>query len=203
MQIKIIIFTLVSILNCLNVLAIENPPIKAKVNPIDETIAKKFIRNNAGHINLKNLKSSVNIEPEQSFKINIRSKDIYIVSAHRRTPSDDNLFTCSVLLFDQSGVIKSAFDTMGNDDEKRPWYCDYVEAMSFKDYYLDGSLKIIGLYRGTAPSSEHFILPVIMKLNFNKPSLEIDEELTSKLEDADVTTIQGVRSYLKKHEKKD
>ncbi len=203
MQNKIVILlTMVCIFFSSQVFALENLTSKPKLNPISATMAKKLIRDHSGNINLKHLKGADNIEPEQSFEISINSKRLYVISAHRKTPSDDNLFTCSVLLFDQSGAIKSAFDTMGNDDENRPWYCDYVEAMSFKDYYPDGSLKIVGMYRGTPPSSEHFILPIIMKLDFNKPSLEIDETLTRKLEDADVKTIQGIRSYLRKHEKK-
>ena len=202
MRNEIIMIATACVFSCFQAFALESPTHKATVKPIDETLAKKLIRENTGKINLKNLTGADNIEPEQSFKININSKDFYIISAHRKTPSDNNLFTCSVLLFDRFSMIKSSFDTMGNDDEKRPWYCDYVEALSFKDYYLDGSLKIIGLYRGTPPSSEHFILPVIMKLDFNKPSLVIDEELTSKLDGLDIDSIQGVRSYLKKHSEK-
>ncbi len=62
-------------------------------------------------------------------------------------------------------------------------------------------MKIIAIYLATPPSNEYFHLPVIMKLDFNKPSLEIDEALTQMLEGADVNTIQEVRSYLKKHKK--
>ena len=156
MRNEIIMIAIICVFSCFQAFALESPTRKATVKPIDETLAKKLIRENTGKINLKNLTGADNIEPEQSFKANINSKDFYLISAHRKTPSDNNLFTCSVLLFDRFRTIKSSFDTMGNDDEKRPWYCDYVEALSFKDYYLDGSLKIIGLYRGTPPSSEHF-----------------------------------------------
>lgn len=178
--------------------AFNNMTSKAKVKPITESMAKKLIRNHKGKIYLNGLKKNDDIIPEQFFEIKTKSNFFYIISAHRYTPSDDNLSTCSVLLIDQNGIIKTSFDTMGNDDEKRSWYCDCVEAMSFKDYYSNGDLKIIGIYRGTAPSSEKFVIPVIMKLDFNNLTLKIDEELTNKLEDADVKTIQGVRSYLKK-----
>jgi len=199
---KIMVFTLASIFCYFQVFAFENPNGTVKVTPVGEAIAKKLIRDNAGNITLKGLKISDNIEPEQSFEIKIGPKIFYIISAHRATPSNADLFTCSVLLFDAYGVIRSAFDTMGNDNEKRPWYCDHVEAMSFNDYYPDGASKIIGLYRGTPPSSEHFVLPIIMKLDFNTPTLEIDEELTRKLEDVGADTIRGVRSYLKKQGQK-
>jgi len=199
MRNKIIIITTVCVLICFQAFAFDSPNQKIIVTPIGEILAKKLIRENVGKINLKNLKIADNIEPEQSFKIIIKPKYFYVISAHRKTPSDGDLFTCSVLLFDQFCVIKSSFDIMGNYEEKRPWYCDHVEAMSFKDYYPDGNLKIIGMYRGTPPSNEHFILPVILRLDFNKPSLEIDETLTGKLEDVDVDTIKAVRSYLEKH----
>jgi PAAR motif len=175
---------------------------KAIVKPIVVAEAEKLVVKSPDEIaTLIKTKNRVELYNGQFFKVTKQSRAFYIISG-KRNSADDNPTTCTVLLFDQSGTVKSVFDVVGPDDEKRFWYCDYVEAMSFKDYYPDGSLKIIGMYRGTAPSSEHFILPVIMKLDFNTPSLKIDEELTSKLEDTDVKTIQGVRSYFKKHEKK-
>jgi hypothetical protein len=183
---------------CLQAFAFGNKPIKAIVKPVDETMAKSLIMSHPANINLKCLKDPNSITPDQSFKISILSKVFYIISAQRETPSNNDLFTCSVLLFDESGAVKSAFDTVGNDERNRPWFCDHIEAMSFKDYYPDGSLQIIALYLSTPPSSERFMLPVIMKLDFDKASLKIDETLTHKVEDADVNTIQEVRSYLRK-----
>lgn len=181
--------------------SLENVTSKVKIKPIGVSEAEKLVENSKDEIAklIKN-KNRIKLYNGQFFKITKQPKVYYIISA-KRLSDDENPTTCSVFLFDQSKTIKSAFDTVGDDDEKRSWCCDYVEAMSFKDYYPDGSLKIIAIYLATPPSNEYFHLPVVMKLDFNKPSLEIDEALTQTLEGADVNTIQEVRSYLKKHKK--
>lgn len=202
MRKKTMTIILFCILIGVQALARVNPSGNVHVKYIDEAMLKNLIGNQIGNIKLKNVGKGQKIRPDkQSFEITIKSQTFYIVSINRDS-DNGNSTTCSVLLFDKSGAIKSALDTAGPDHESRFWACDYVEAMSFNDYYSDGALKIIAVYYATPPSNERFLLPVILKFDSNKPSLTIDEALTLKLEEADVDTIKEVRAYLKKHEKK-
>jgi len=202
MQNKIVmLITMFCIFFSIQAFALENPTSKINVKPIDECMAKKLI--NSQTDDLKNVGVFHDIEPDkQSFKINIKSNVFYIISGTRESKIRTNLHRCAILFFDEEEKIKGAISTVAPQDDESFWTCDGTAAMSFKDYYPDGSPKVIVLYNVTPPSNERFILPVILKLDLNKPSLKIDEALTRKLEDADVNTIQEVRSYLKKHEKK-
>jgi hypothetical protein len=198
MQNKPTIIILICLFIGVQAFAFEGRNNNVKAKRIDEAMINKLIGNKADNIILKNVGRIRNIRHDkQSFEISKNSKILYVVPFNRDS-GNGNSTTCSVLLFDSSGTIKSAFDTAGPDHASRYWACDYVEAMSFRDYYPDGSLKIIVVYYATPPSNERFLLPVILRLNFKKPSLEIDEELTRKLEDADANTIQEVRAFFKK-----
>ncbi len=200
MRNKIIIFTFFYIIISLKAFAVEQANNKIKVKPMSVATVNKLIKDQIDTIKLKDVNIVNDIEPDQSFEINTKYKVYYIIAGNRDSNDDlRNFNTCSILLFDKSGAIKSVLNTVGPENKKRPWACDYIEAMSFRDYYPDGSSKVIVLYNVTPPSNERFMLPVILKLDFNKPSLEIDEILTGKLRRADVNTIQEVRSYLKKH----
>jgi hypothetical protein len=183
---------------CTQVFATETTTIKAI--PLNHSTANQLIVQNFNNSKLSYLKTT-KVEPDQSFKINVNSENLYVISARRKTSSDTDLSTCSVLLFDQNGLIRNVFDTVGNDDDRRPWYCDYIEAMSFKDRYPDGSIQIIAIYLVTPYSSERFTLPVIMKLDYKRPSLEIDELLTRKFDGKNVKNIQDVIKLLKNQNK--
>lgn len=194
---KIIFSTIVCFFCCHQAFALENTTNKIKVKPVDAVMAKSLIISQMD--NLKNIETIRDIEPDnQSFEININSKIFYIISGVRESKIKSNLYRCAILLFDWTGKIKDTLNSIAPSDDESVWTCDGAKAISFRDYYPDGSLKIIVLYNVTPPSNEYFILPVIIKFDFSKPSLKIDETLTRKLEGADVNTIQGVRSYLKK-----
>lgn len=195
MRIKIFIFIICFIFNGVQAFALEKKT-KINVKPIDRTMTEKLITSQIGNIDFE-------IEPDdQSFQLTIKSKIFYIISGTRESKIRVNLHRCGIVLFDAGGKAKGVLSTLAPKDDESFWTCDSTEAMSFRDFYPNGNLKIIALYNVTPPSNERFILPVILKFDLKNSSLEIDEELTSKLEDADVTTIQEVRSYLKKHEKK-
>lgn len=136
----------------------------------------------------------------QSFSITSGNIRYYWISLNRKS-QDMNLTTCSTLLLRNNGEVITSLDTAGPDHESRYWACDYVEAMSFKDRYPDGSIQVIAIYLATPPSNERFTLPVIMKLDLKKPSLSIDEALTKKLEDKSVKTIDDARRVLQKYRK--
>ncbi|MDA8140069.1 MAG: hypothetical protein M0036_15580 [Desulfobacteraceae bacterium] len=173
---------------------------KIKISSISKELAKKLIDDQISKTKLKNLNDDT-LKPDdnQNFQIHYQTKNYYLISSIRYLPPDS---TCSVLLFDDSKNIVDAIDVLGPKDDKRFWMCTYIEAISFSDYYPDGSLKIIALYLATPPSSEHFTLPIVLKMDLNKPSLTIDEELTSKFEDSDIKTIKEARSLLNKQKDK-
>jgi len=183
------------------VFAAENIKSKAKVSPVALDIAKQIILDQRAKIRLKDM-STNKIEPDngQNFKIDVLGKEFYVLSATRNSPQDYPP-TCAILLFDESKKFINIVDAVGPNDDKRPWTCEGTEAMSFADYYQDGSLKIIALYLATAPSSERSIVPVVLKFDTKIPSLKIDEKLTSLFDDRDITTIKAARNLLKKHSK--
>jgi hypothetical protein len=136
---------------------------------------------------------------DQTFLLSSNNTKMYLVSATHKplTHEFPSNVACSLLLFDSVGRIISALDLVGAN-HLRPWTCDNPEAISFSDYYPDGNLKIIALYNATAPSSEHFYVPVILRMEFREPSLKVDESLTAIVTGKDVTTIKEVRALLPK-----
>lgn len=203
---KIILFLLIANMFCAanitNASATEKPINKVMVNSISISMAKDLISNQLGKIKLDLIGVS-RIEPDennQSFKLSIYSKIFYIISTKRPSRTDQNYpLTCALLLFNESKELVSGVDTLGENLEASPWYCDGAEAMSFLDYYPDGNLKIIALYNGTPPSNEHFIDPIVIKLDVNKATLAIDKGLTDFLEEKypAAKTIKAVRAALK------
>jgi len=188
-------------MGCSQVIASDQRVTALQIKRIDEAVCKKMIEKQIMHLKLKNVNSIKDIRLDnESYEIQSGSKSFFFVSINRNS-DDGNSTTCSLLLFDKSGHLKNAFDVAGPDHKSRYWSCDYMEAVSFKDYYTDGSIKIIAIYNMTPPSNEHFLLPVITKLDIVRSSLVIDESLTTALEDANVNTISEVRRYLKKHKK--
>lgn len=136
------------------------------------------------------------LEVDQSFKVtNADSVVFYVVSANHFSQKEPES-TCTILLVNNEKSVVSAVNTVGPNEELRPWMCDGAEAISFLDYYADGSLKVIALYHATAPSSAQFTVPVVFKLDLNKPSLEIDERLTRRFDGKDVETIATARAVL-------
>jgi hypothetical protein len=160
------------------------------------TAAKKLIISERAKL-LKFRVEASNIEPDsdQSFRLKTKERTLYIVSSTRNSPMDVPP-TCSALLFNDAKELISLIDTVGPNAERRPWTCDNTKALSFSDNYPDGSLKIIGLYLATAPSSEHFIVPVVLKLSFIIPSLIIDEGLTNLFDDKEINTIKRARQII-------
>lgn len=178
------------------VLANEQVEQKNKVTSLSIDIAQKIVTNQLGVIKLNGMKkNTLELYNGQYFGINIKSKTFYILST-MRTSLPDDLPMCTVLLFDNSKNFINAVDILGPNDD-RPWTCDGTKAMSFSDYYPDGSLRIIALYNVTPPSNERFVLPIVIKMDHKNPSLLIDEILTSKLDDKDITTIKAARALLK------
>jgi len=171
---------------------------KAKINPISTEMAKELISNQTDNIKRNNI-SPIGIKPDnnQCFRISMQSRDYYIVSTLRYSQRP----TCAVLLFNESKELVNLIDTVNPDNDEKPWLCDHAKAMSFLDYYPDGGLKIIALYIATAPSSDRFTDTIIIKLDFKKPSLSIDEFLTSKFNaDNYVETIKDARKVLKNNQ---
>ncbi|MBT1070828.1 hypothetical protein [Pelotalea chapellei] len=153
------------------------------VKPIDRAMTEKLI--------ISLVDNNDYIEPDdQSFQLTIKPKIFYIISGTRESKIRANLHRCGILLFDEGGKVKSVFSTLAPKNDESFWTCDGTEAISFKDHYPDGSLKIIVLYNVTPPSNERFILPVILKFDLKNSSLGIDEDLTRKLKNVDITTIQ-------------
>lgn len=196
------LFMILSFISVTQANASEKHETKAKVSLISKVLAKDLIANHIGNIKLKDMNTN-GLEPDngQHFKISTQSTTNYIMSSTRNSPRDYPP-TCAVLLFNQSKNFVSIVDTVGPNNDKRPWTCESTEAISFSDYYPDGCLKIIALYLATAPSSERSIVPVVLKLDFNKPSLVIDEALTSIFDDKDIKTIKAARSILNKQKGK-
>ena len=194
------ILTVFCVLISFQAFAMENQS-KVIVKPIGELDIKKLI--DSQKTNLTTAGIFQEIEPDnQSFELSVKSKTFFIISGTRESKIRNNLHRCAILFFDAEKKIKDALNTVAPKDDESFWTCDGTQAMSFRDFYPDGSPKIIVLYNITPPSNERFILPVILKLDLSKSSLEVDEPLTRTLEDTDVNTIQEVRSYLKKRQKK-
>jgi len=196
------VFLILSVIGTTQAHASEKYETKTKLSPISKVMAKDLIANQIGNIKLNDM-STNGLEPDnrQYFKISTLSETYYIISTTRNSPRDYPP-TCAVLLFNQAKNFVSIADTVGPNNDKRPWTCESTEAISLADYYTDGSIKIIVLYLATAPSSERTIVPVILKLDFNVPSLVIDEALTSIFDNKDIKTIKAARSLLNKHKGK-
>jgi hypothetical protein len=171
---------------------------KIKTYPISDATAKIIIKNQTLKINLNDMRTN-NLEPDsgQSFKVIINSRAFFIISTTRNSPQDYPP-TCALLLFNDEMKFVSLVDTVGPGNDKRPWTCEGVEAISFSDLYLDGSLKIISLYLATAPSSERSIVPVVLRFDYHNLYLTIDDAITDKLENIDVDSIRKIRSFLNK-----
>jgi hypothetical protein len=182
---------------CFHEFAFGGTPNKVKVKPMSTSIAISLIQKQKD--TYKSLKTIQDIEPDKNcFELYIGSKLFYFLSGTKESTLKSNLYRCTILLLDSTGKIKSALDSIVPTDDESVWSCDGAEAMSFRDFYADGSLKIIAIYHVTPPSNEYFNVPIILKLNFKESSLEIDKSLTHQLEEANLNTIQAVRSYLKK-----
>jgi hypothetical protein len=122
---------------------------------------------------------------------------LYFISSTHSTPIDYPP-TCTALLFNESKILIGSIDVLGPKNDIRPWTCESTAALSFLDYYPDGSLKILALYLATALSSERFTVPVVIKLDYNKPSFSIDEALTGKFDGIEIETIKAARSIINK-----
>lgn len=138
------------------------------------------------------------VEPNgsQSFKVTTDSEIFYILSATHKAKKSFNS-TCSMLLISEKLGVISTVDAVGPNEELRPWDCDSTSAISFSDRYTDGSMKMIALHFAYSATSG-FTVPVVLKLNLNKPSLEIDETLTKKFDREEVETIAAARAVLNK-----
>jgi hypothetical protein len=174
----------------------EKNKTKIKVASINIETAKELIANQIGKIKIDALsKQGPTPDNNQFFEITAQSKKFYIISSIRSLPPDS---TCAILLFNESKEIIGAVDVIGPKDDKRFWMCTNTEAMSFSDYYPNGNIKIVALYLATAPSTERFIVPVVLKMDLKNASLSIDEELTKKFDDVDIKTLKEARSILNK-----
>jgi hypothetical protein len=189
-----IIFLIISTI-CIN-RAFAGNAAKIEVTSISMTAAKKLIVSERAKLMKFRVEAS-SIEPDrgQSFQLKTQERTLYIVSS-TRSSSMDVPPTCSALLFNETKALISLIDTVGPNDDRRPWTCDNTKALSFSDNYPDGSLKIIVLYHATAPSSDRFIVPVVLKLSFIIPSLIIDEDLTNLFDDKEINSIKKARQII-------
>lgn len=137
------------------------------------------------------------ITPDENaaFKIKFKEKEYSVVSAVRSSSAGIATSICSLLLFNEAGVLTSAVDVLGTDNI-RPWTCDGAAALSFTNE-SNGNIRIVSLYDGVAPSSEPFRLPVVLQLDFSQSSLTVDEGLTSHLSGKNIRTIKAARARLK------
>ena len=138
------------------------------------------------------------LDPEKNhlFSVSAGGEKYLVVPVSRESKQGIAAFTCSILLFTEAGGLIGAVDTLGSG-EARPWTCGGVTALAFADLYSDGSLGIILIYEGTAPSSERFQLPIVLKANLARITFVVDEQKTDVLVMKNVKTIKATRNFLR------
>ncbi|MCM0082525.1 hypothetical protein L4X63_13075 [Geomonas sp. Red32] len=139
--------------------------------------------------------AEVEVDKDQSFQITVGPRSFYFLSALINSPGMYRV--CSIQLLNDYNVIP-VVDVIGPEIEKRPWQCEYVDALSFSDSYPDGSIRVIGLYYARAIKPPPFVVPVVLKLDFRNATLAIDEKLTDLLEKEEIETIKAARAFIKK-----
>lgn len=168
-----------------------------KTSPLDSSVASQFIRYNSALLNRIGLPSTqLDLDTDQLFTANFRGKQYFVVPVSRESKHGIAAFTCSLLLFSKEGKLVGGVDTLGSG-EARPWTCGGVLALGFADLYSDGSLGIIVLYEGTAPSSEPFRLPIALRANLSNLVFAVDEQKTALLARKNVKTIKAAREVLR------
>lgn len=168
-----------------------------KTSTLDPSAASQFIRYNSAQLEKIGLPSTqLDLDTDQLFTANFAGKQYAVVPVSRESQQGIAAFTCSLLLFSKEGKFVGSVDTLGSG-EARPWTCGGVLALAFVDLYPDGSLGIIVIYEGMAPSSESFQLPIALRANLSHLILAVDEQKTALLAKKNVKTIKAAIEALR------
>lgn len=167
------------------------------VSKLKKDLSLQLIQSNSASLEKAGF-TTAKLDPEtdQIFSVSYKGKEYLVVPVSRESIRGISAFTCSMLLFTPEGKFIGGVDTLGSGED-RPWTCDGVVALGFDRLYPDGSLGIIAIYEGTAPSSERFRLPLVLKANTSPPSLLVDEEKSKLLTRKNISTIKAAKNTLR------
>lgn len=167
------------------------------VSKLKKDLSSQLIQSNSASLEKAGfITSKLDPEIDQLFSVTYRGKEYFVVPVSRESVHGISAFTCSLLLFAPEGRFVGGVDTLGSGED-RPWTCDGIEALGFDRFYSDGSLGIIAIYEGTAPSSERFRLPLVLKANTSPPTLQVDEEKSKLLSRKNISTIRAAKNALR------